>query len=53
VAASAADGRTPWAGWLLGLRRTTGSSTPRQPACVLAFFLRLASLRFRFTLGFS
>ena len=24
-----------------------------QPACVRAFFLRLASLRLRFTLGFS
>ena len=24
-----------------------------QPACVRAFFLRFASLRFRFTLGFS
>ena len=26
---------------------------PAQPACVRAFFLRFASLRLRFTLGFS
>src|SRR6185295_18289807 len=31
----------------------TGESLAAQPACVRAFFLRFASLRLRFTLGFS
>lgn len=48
----------------VGLRGTSAGGPPMtpwgavgsrlaQPACVRAFFLRFASLRFRFTLGFS
>ena len=33
--------------------RSCGSGGPAQPTCVRAFFLRFASLRLRFTVGFS
>jgi hypothetical protein len=33
--------------------RMVGARSTAQPCCVRAFFLRFASLRFRFTLGFS
>jgi hypothetical protein len=43
-------------GWVAGSAGTPWgavASREAQPTCVRAFFLRFASLRFRFTLGFS
>ena len=39
--------------WARGETGAAGRARPAQPTCVRAFFLRFASLRLRFTEGFS